>query len=275
MADPQARHYRRLRRLRRSARRWSVLAGTLGGAAAVLTPYSGLGLVDAFWAAAAGGSVMLAGWRWVDHRALAAQPVPPPPDPAEVAARARQRVEAFVAGFPGGREAIGELRRQGERIRVRGSAVAPGWRRLDRAAAALDGLAPRLTGPGEAAALEAAVAERGLRELARRAAGVERGLRYGGAHEALGEAHHALVEQFEDGVTAYEQLVGAAAAYVAEDGRTALEHPSVNRLAEATDLLRGIALGFAELRGTDRPGTDRPGGPRGEPDAAAVNSPQR
>ncbi|MGW5673216.1 phage shock envelope stress response protein PspM, partial [Micromonospora sp. NPDC003776] len=54
MADERARHFRRLRRLRRSARRWSVLAGGLGGAAAVLTPYAGLGLPDAAWAGAAG-----------------------------------------------------------------------------------------------------------------------------------------------------------------------------------------------------------------------------
>ncbi|RQX21270.1 hypothetical protein DLJ57_26800 [Micromonospora chalcea] len=31
MADERARHFRRLRRLRNSARRWSVLAGGLGG----------------------------------------------------------------------------------------------------------------------------------------------------------------------------------------------------------------------------------------------------
>jgi hypothetical protein len=251
MADERARYYLRLRRLRRAARRWSVLAGALGGATAALMPYSGLGLVDAFWAAAAGGSVILAGWRWVDYRALAGQPAPPALDPATAAERTRRWVEALVAGFPGGREAIGELRRHGDRIRLRDSAVAPGWRRLDRAAAALDGLAPRLGGPGEAAVLVAVVAERGLRELAMRAAAVERGLRYGGSHESLGQAHGALVAQFVQGVTAYEDLVGAAAGYVAEDGRATLEHPSVSRLTEATDLLRGIALGFAELRQHD------------------------
>jgi hypothetical protein len=178
MVDERARYGRRLRRLRRAARRWSVLAGALGGAAAVLTPYSGLGLIDAFWAAAAGGSVMLAIWRWMDYRALVAQP-PPALDPAEAGDRARSRVEAFVAGLPGGRETLGELRRQADLIRLRGSAVAPGWRRLDRAAAVLNSLALRPGGPGETAVLEAAVAERELRELAKRAAGVERALRYG------------------------------------------------------------------------------------------------
>jgi hypothetical protein len=250
MVDERARYGRRLRRLRRATRRWSVLAGALAGAAAVLTPYSGLGLIDAFWAAAAGGSVMLASWRWVDYRALAAQPAPQALDHAVAADRARSGVEAFVAGFPGGREVLAELRSQAGRVRLRGSAVAPGWRRLDRAAAVLNSLALRPGGPGETAVLEASAAERGLRDLARRAAGVERGLPYGGSHESLSRALSALVAQFEEGVTAYEELVGAAAAYVAEDGRTTGEH--LNQLAEATDLLRGIALGLAELRQHDR-----------------------
>lgn len=247
MVDERARYSRRLRRLRRASRRWSVLAGTLAGAVAVVAPYSGLGLADAFWAAAAGGSVVVASWRWVDYRALASQPVPPALDPA-VATRAWGRAEAFVAGFPGGREALAELRRQVDRARLRGSAVASGWRRLDWAAAVLNGLALRPGGPGETAVLEAAVAERELRELAKRVAGVERGLLYGGSPESLSQAVSTLVTQFEQGVTAYEDLVGAAAAYVAEDGWARREHPAVSHLAEATDLLRGITLGLAELR---------------------------
>ncbi|MEH1102480.1 hypothetical protein V6V16_25310, partial [Micromonospora sp. CPCC 205561] len=87
MADERTRYFRRLSGLRRSARRWSVTAGGLGGAAAVLTPYAGLGLPDAAWAAGAGGALVLAAWRWVDLRALAARPAPPPLDPAEAAAR--------------------------------------------------------------------------------------------------------------------------------------------------------------------------------------------
>jgi hypothetical protein len=244
MVDERERHFRRLRRLRRGVRRWSVLAGTLGGAAAVFLPYAGLGPADAFWAAAAGGSVMLAGWRWADYRALAAQPVPPGIDPAHAGDRIRTRAEAFLAGVPGGREAFAELRRQADRVRLRGSSVIPGWRRLDRATVVLNNLVVHPGGPGETAVREAAVAERELRALARRAAGAERGLAYGGSPESV----RALVAQFERGVTAYEQLVGAAAAYVAEDERTARDQPAVSQLTEATDLLRGIALGFAELR---------------------------
>lgn len=248
VGDARARYFRQLKRLRRSARRWSVLAGGLGGAAIVLTPYAGLGIPDAIWAASAGGSIALAAWRWVDLRALAAQPAPPAPDPALVGQRMRQRLESVVYGLPGGKEMLGELRRQRDRARVRGSAVADAWRRLDRAALALQGLSSQLTGPGEVAVLEATVAERALRELGERAAGVERGMRFGGAEMGIAEAHGTLVQQFEQGVTAYEELVGAAAAYVAEDGRSTLEHPSVGRLTEATDLLRGIAYGFVELR---------------------------
>ncbi|HET8657476.1 MAG TPA: hypothetical protein VFM55_00575 [Micromonosporaceae bacterium] len=254
MADERARHFRRLRRLHRSARRWSVAAGGLGGAALVLTPYSGLGLADAGWMAAAGGTAALAVWRWIDLRTLAAQPAPPPPDPALAAERTRRRIEGFVASLPGGREAIVELRRHRDRSRLRGSSVLDGWRRLDLASQTLAGLAGRLGGPAGDAVLEAAVAERALRELADRAASVERASRFatGEARTALDEGQAALVAHFTDGVTAYESLVAAAAAYVAEDGR-AVEHPSVARLTEAADLLRAIAAGYAELRTAARP----------------------
>jgi hypothetical protein len=242
MIDERARYGRRLRRLRRAARRWSVTAGVLGGATVVLTPYAGLGLIDAVWAGAAGGSLVLAGWRWIDYRELAAQPAP---DPAVAADRARGWIESFVGGLPFGHEVVTGLRRQADRSWLRGSAVAPGWRRLDRAAAVLVGLPLRPDGPAEDVGADAASAEKGLRALARRAAAVERGLPYGGSSEALG----ALVAQFEQGVTAYEELVGAAVAYVAEEVRlTPDDHPSVSRLTEATDLLRGMVLGFSELR---------------------------
>jgi len=40
---------------------------------------------------------------------------------------------------------------------------------------------------------------------------------------------------------------------VAEDGRTGSAHPSVSRLTEASELLRNISIGLAELR---RPAAD-------------------
>lgn len=250
MADERTRYFRRLRQLRGSARRWSVLAGTLTGAAAVLTPYQGLGLADAVWAAAAGGSVMLTAWRWSDLRAWAARPAPPPMDPAVAAERTRARIVAAVEALPAGREALAGVRRHRTRLALRGSAVAPGWRRLDQAATAMDRLTDRLTGPAAPAALEAAVAQRSLRELTDRVVAVEQALRFAPAdsREALRGAHQELVERFEAGVAAYERLVAAAAGYLAEEGRSGPVDPAVARLTEATDLLRGVATGLAELR---------------------------
>ena len=255
MADQRARHFRRLRKLRRSARRWSVLAGGLGGAVAVLTPYSGVGLLDAGWAALAGGSAALALWRWSDLRALSARPAPPPLDPALAAEEAGARLVAAVERLPVGRSAVQEVRRQRARIALRGSAAADPWARLDVAALTLAGLAPRLTGPGYGALLEAAVADRSLRDLAHRIASVEKALRFApsDSRTPLAEAHANLVEQLVAGVSAYERLVAAAAGYVAEDGRATAEHPAVSRLTEASDLLRGVAAGLAELRALNDP----------------------
>lgn len=255
MADERARYFRRLRRLRRSARRWSVLGGTLGGAAAILIPYSGLGLPDAAWAASAGGSLVLALWRWSDLRALAAQPAPLPADPARAAEQTRQRLVGAVRRVPIGRAALDELHRQQARFALRGSAAADPWVRLDRAAATLAALGGRLSAPADTAVLEAAVAEHSLRELAQRVAGVEKALRFAPAdtRPGLQESHRALVDQLHHGVDAYERLVAAAAGCVAEDGRAVGEHPSVARLVEASDLLRGMAAGLAELRNVGNP----------------------
>jgi hypothetical protein len=248
--DPRARYFRRLRRLRRSARRWSVLAGGLGGAAAVLTPHSGIDAIDAAWAGLAGASAALALWRWSDLRQLAAQPAPEPLDPALAGERARERLVAAVQRMPAGRAVLTEVRRQRARIGLRGSAAAGPWMRLDRASMTLAGLAGRLGGPAESAVLEAAVAERGLREMAQRLASVERALRFApeDTRPALREARADLLEQLTGGVAAYERLVAAAAGYVAEDGRVLTDHPATARLAEAADMLRHVAAGLAELR---------------------------
>jgi hypothetical protein len=237
-----------------------VLAGGLSGAAAVLTPYAGIGLPDAFWAAAAGGSLVLAAWRWADLRAHLAQPVPPPPDPAVAAERARARLVATVERLPGGRELLQEARRQRDRLALRGSAAADAWARLDRAASTLAGLADRLTGPGAPAALEAKVAEQSLRDLAHRVASVEKALRFApdDSRLHLEEAHRDLVEQLTTGVTAYERLVAAAAAYVAEESRMVVDDSAAARLTEASDLLRGVALGLAELRTATEPARPSP-----------------
>jgi hypothetical protein len=249
--DERTRYFRQLRRLRGAARRWSVLGGGLTAAAAVLTPYAGIGLADAAWAASAGASAALAWWRWSDHRALAATPAPPAPPPVVPG----QRLVAAVERFPAGRTVLQEVRRQKDRYALRGSAVAQAWDRLDRAAVTLTGLAGRLTGPGEAAMLEAAVAEQWLRDLGQRVASVERAIPLSPPDQRSGieQAHDSLAKQFTEGVTAYERLVAAAASYVAEEGHPAsAQHPALSGLVEATDRLRGIAEGLSELR---RPAT--------------------
>jgi hypothetical protein len=247
MADERTRYFRQLGRLRRAARRWSVLAGTFGGASAVLVPYRGLGWPDAIWAALSGGSIAWTAWRWADYRGLAAQPAPPPADPVPAGMLARARLEALVARLPAGRGALAELRRMQSRARVRGSSVVPAWTRLDRAAQTFGGLAVRLGGPAQSTALEAATAERTLRELGERTAAVERALALAPGDGALHGAHAELLGHFERGVTAYESLVAAAAACVAMDGRVVTDHSAIERLTEATDLLRGISDGLVEL----------------------------
>lgn len=256
MADERARYFRRLRRLRGSARRWSVLAGGLGGAAAVLTPYAGLGLLDAVWAGAAGSAVAVAAWRWADLRALAAVPAPPALDPAEAAARSRARLVAAVERLPVGPGVLAEVRRVRSRLALRGTTAAQAWARLDRASLTLAGMATRLDGLAEPAVREAAEADRSLRDLADRVASVERALKLAPApaRGPLAEAHGALAAQLESGVVAYERLVVAAAGYVAEEARpSATEHPAATRLTEATDLLHGVASALAELRAVGPP----------------------
>src|SRR5256714_9101934 len=109
--DARTRYFRQVRRLRRSARRWSVLAGTFAGASAVPVPYHGLGWPDAIWTALTGGTAALTFWRWSDLRELAAQPAPEPVDPARAAALTRARIGAVLARLPGGAGALAELRR--------------------------------------------------------------------------------------------------------------------------------------------------------------------
>ncbi|MEV6346087.1 hypothetical protein [Actinoplanes sp. NPDC051851] len=240
--DERQRYFRRLDRLRRSARRWSVLGGGLTAAAVVLVPYAGIGVADAAWAAGAGATVVLARWRWKDHQALAAQPAPEPSLPGP-------RFTAALERSPVGRQVLHEMRRQRNRYVLRGSAIADAWDRLDRASFTMSGLAGSLSGSGEAAVLEAAAAEQWLRDLGGRVTGVEKAIPLGRA-DSLRQSHAALATQFTEGVDAYEELVAAAASYVAEDGHPVADarHPAYHSLKEAADRLRGIAEGLAELR---------------------------
>lgn len=248
--DARTRHLRQLRRLRRSARGWSVRAGLLVGATTVLVPYHGLGLPDAAWAAAAGGSVALTVWRWVDLRALNRLPVPLEATAEAVAAQNRARLVSAVQRLPAGPAVIEGIRRQRDQFRMRGTSVAELWRRLDQAAVTLSGMRGRLAGPAVPALTEVSVAESALRELAERSRSVEHAMRTasGPGEQALAEAHTALIAQLSEGVGAYEQLVGAAAAYLAEDTRVTGKHPAINGLTEAAELLNCVAASLSELR---------------------------
>ncbi|MEV6524145.1 hypothetical protein AB0M43_19525 [Longispora sp. NPDC051575] len=249
--DPRAKYFRRLRRLRRAARRWSVIGATLGAATAVLLPYHGIGLPDVFWAASAGGSIALAAWRWSDLKALAAQEPPaalPGGDPLS-------KVVAMLSRHPTGKAAIDQLRRQRSKAQLRGTAAATAAARLDRASATMTGLTGRLRGPVESIAAEAASAEALLWDVAGRTAGVDKARQFApvDTHGSLDAARASLVAQLDEGVTAYERLVAAAAEYVAEDSRTGPHSPTTNlRLSEAVDMLRGHAQGLAEARDLGR-----------------------
>ena len=166
VVDERTRYFRRLRRLRRSARRWSVVGGGLAGAAAVLTPYAGIGLPDAAWAAAAGGSLALAWWRWADHRAPGRAPGPRRPDPTRPPSAPRPPGRRHRVGSRPGARRSPRCAANATATALRGTAAAAAWDRLDRASATLRGLGDRLDRPRRRRVLEAAVAEQSLRDLA-------------------------------------------------------------------------------------------------------------
>ncbi|MPZ25168.1 MAG: hypothetical protein GEV12_01615 [Micromonosporaceae bacterium] len=248
MLDERARYFRRLRRLRGSARRWTVVAGGLAGATVVLVPYQGIGAFDAIWAGLAGAAVVLAWWRHADARSLAAEPAPEPPDPA----LAGQRWLSRLAQLPGGYQVAESLRRQRIRAALRGSAATPVWERLDRASRTMRELTGQLRASEADAAREAGGVERELRELTDRVASLEQALRAAPppAEPALRELHTDHVTRLEHGVAAYEQFVVAAAGYLSESARVGdPPGPAVAGLTDATERLRGVTAGLAELRG--------------------------
>lgn len=251
MRDERSRHLRQLRRLRSSVRRWTVTAAALAGAAVVVVPYQGLGAFDAVWAGLAGGSLALAGWRWADHRALAARPVPDQLDPA----LASDQWLSLIAQVPGGHAIAERARRARTKGALRGSAAVPAWERLDRASRSLRELTVRLAALDREAAAEAAAAERRLRELTSRIAGLEEALRLapGEAHPPLAGLRDEHLTQLEAGVVAYEQFVVAAAHHLSESERIGARDDALAGLTDATDRLRGVTEGLAELRRLDQP----------------------
>lgn len=247
--NPRAAHLRHLRRRLRSARRWGVVAAGLTGATAVLTPYAGLGIPDAFWAAGAGSSLLLAWFRWRDYRHVAALPLPPPTPVTGRRPDLLSLVATAVRRHPVGQAAVDEVQRTRSRWQFRNSTARPVLQRIDRAARTLDGLAGRLDGPIGGAVAQARGAEMALRDVAQRTLSIDRALAFAPDDlvPPLTEARTVMLEQLTDGASSYERLVAAAAECVAEDGRFG-EQAAVTRLTEATEMLRGFAQGLTELR---------------------------
>jgi len=249
MAETRDQRLRRVGRLRRSFRRWTVLGAGLTGAAAVLTPYAGLGLPDAAWAAGAGVSVALAVFRWRDYRMLAAQPLPPERPQVGAGEAVRQAMRAALAANPIARAAVDEVGRRAERRKYAGSAAAEPMSRLAAAVRTLDDVrdGPRTEVVDEALG-EAADGERALRDLAHRLLTVERALRFAGpdARPALGQARDTVTGQLSDGVQTFERLAAATAAAAASGAGE--DTVAQYRLGEAADRMAAFAAGLAELR---------------------------
>ena len=246
MVDERARYFRRLRRLRRSARRWSVLGGRSRRRGRRPDPVRrprparrGLGRGRG----RLGGAGLLALGRPAGSLPASRRPPRPTrrspraPGPAD----RRRRVGAAAAA-----PRSAEVRRQRARFALRGSAAAAAWDRLDRASPTLPAWRARLTGPGE----RRGAGGRGRRAVAARPrpAGRRRRARCGSPRPtprpALDEAHRDADPPARRGRGA--PTSGWSRRPPATWPRTAAPaapHPSVSRLTEATDLLRGIAIG--------------------------------
>lgn len=249
---------KRLRRRLRSARRWTVMAGLFGGAAGVLVPVGGLSALDAIWTAAFGGSAVLAVFRWSDYRKLA-KALPAESEQLAVYGTAALSAEAqTIAGA-----IAGKVKRGRQAVQFRNSAASHGWQRLMAAALAFDDIAPRLAGPAADTLVDVRESQRTLRDLADQIRSVEKSLEITPPERrgSLTQSHGLMVERFENGVAAYEDLVGAAAQVVAEqgalDGVVSGEDPTMTRLTDATAKLSGLAEGIGQMRefhtGVQRP----------------------
>ncbi|BCJ34900.1 hypothetical protein Athai_24030 [Actinocatenispora thailandica] len=249
MAETREQRLRRLGRLRRAFRRWVVLGAGLTGAAAVLTPYAGVGLPDAAWAAGAGVSVALAVFRWRDYRALAAVPLPPERPQVGAGEAVRQAMRSALAANPLARAAVDEVSRRAERRKYGDTAAAAPMARLTTAMHTLDDVrAGTRTQFIDEALAEAADGERALRDLAHRLLTVEKASRFAGPAEAptLASARQTLSGQLADGVATYERLAAATAAAAASG--VGVETGAQHRLTEAADRMAAFAAGLAELR---------------------------
>lgn len=215
--DPAVRHQRAVSRARAVAQRRIIAAAALTGATTVLVPYAGIGMIDVAWAAAAAGTAAS----------------------AVLARRQSRRLERMPPPV---------------RIPRRASSARPAVDRLTRAGAALADLLRRLGSPASDTAVEAAAADRSLRDLAASIDSLDAALRVtpAEAHDGLVEARAVLLARLDEGTLAYERLVAAAAECVAVAAGGPDEGASV-RLREATERLHGLAAGLSEAQRVGRP----------------------
>lgn len=255
--DPRARHIRRLRRKRRGARRWTVVSATAAGATSVLVPYAGIGLPDVFWAAFTTGAAAVTLFRWRAYLGARAEPVPEPAAPPALTASGAFPFTGSVGGPLS--PAIAAIGRVWSTARIpSSSAVREPARRLDRASRALHPLLERLEPDVGHPGREVQDAERVLRDLVSRVVAVEGTFKVVPPESAgqLAEARDGLVRRLDEGVQAYERLVGAAAecvaAQTATDTADGTHMLAIRRLEEAAETLSGLAAGLAELRGQQK-----------------------
>lgn len=222
MFDPAVRHERRRRRARRSLAVRSVVTIGLAWIASVVGASPGIELGEVFWgsvAAIGAVSTVSAGrkvWRLERGprplRAAAPPPLPPP------GSAARQPLERLASR----ERALGDL------LTVLGPAAGDVGADAAVAAAALRAHAGRLI----------------TVESARNGAPAE-------ARAGLDSALAALRQQLEEGVSAYDRMVTAAADAVsahtsgAGDGMAS----GMLRLEDASDALLGLARGLREVSG--------------------------
>ena len=240
---------RRLRKRLRSARRWSVTAGTFGGIAAVMIPLHGLGALDAVWAAAFGGSAILAGFRWSDYRYLA-KSNPKDSDELRVGGTSALALEAqTIAGA-----LAGKLRQGRVGAQFRRSAAGPPFSRLESATLTLDDMAPHVPPMASEALTEGRSSLRTLRTLAHRIRSLEKAMSMSSPprRQALEHSHQQMVSQLHSGVEAFEEMVGSVAQVLAEqsalEGSMSSQDVRMVRLHESTQKLHGFAEGISQMR---------------------------
>lgn len=223
--DPAARAERKRRRARRSLGYRTLTTLGLAYVCSRVGVDPGLELGELFWATASGfaglGAIEAGRRVWHIERAPAPVRVARPPALPPPSSRARRPLERLDS-----REtALGEL------LTVLGAAAGDAWAEASGAARALRALAGRMV-----------VLERTRAKVPPEAVP--------GLDTALG----VLRQRLEEGVSAYDRLVSAAADAVAAgaDGQ-GHEEASVRRLEEAADSLAGLARGLREVSAIRRP----------------------